>query len=182
EAQYVEGDYGTWKIFLYDHLTGDFTKLSITTHFNAMSFGNPTFTFLRSPNNKPCIVVTYFLFREGLPDKYKDKAGELIFYKEFKTEPFPITYDNKPYSINVTSNSTISSFNFSEPERSISFNVSGLDDSKGFCVIEIPKELVQNLWQNNYTVLLKGKQWPFENWTYTENTYIYVNYIHQPTK
>jgi hypothetical protein len=136
---------------------------------------------LRSPN-KSCIVVTYFLFREGLPDEYKDKAGELIFYKEFKTQQFPITYDNKSYSISVTSNSTISSFDFSKPKRSISFNVSGLDDSKGFCVIEIPKELVQNLWQSNYTVLLKGKQWPFENWTCTENTYIYVNYIHPTDK
>ncbi|MDI6905540.1 MAG: hypothetical protein QMD13_08685 [Candidatus Bathyarchaeia archaeon] len=163
EERSPDTNWTAWRIFLYDHSTGNFTKLSITTHFNATSFGNPTFTFLRSPNNKSRIVVTYFLFREGLPDEYKDKAGELIFYKEFKTEPFPITYDNKPYSMNVTSNSTISSFNFSEPERSINFNVSGLDDSKGFCVIEIPKELVQNLRQNNYAVLLKGKQWPFEN-------------------
>jgi hypothetical protein len=182
EERSPDTNWTAWRIFLYDHSTRSFTKLSITTHFNATSFGNPTFTFLRSPNNKPCIVITYFLFGEGLSDEYKDKAGELIFYKEFKTEPFPITHDNKPHSINVTSNSTISSFDFSEPERSISFNVSGLDNSEGFCVIEIPKELVQNLWQNNYTVLLKGKQWPFENWTCTENTYIYINYIHSTHK
>ena len=182
EERSPDTNWTAWRIFLYDHSTGNFTKLSITTHFNATSFGNPTFTFLKSPNNKSCVVVTCFLFREGLPDEYKDKAGELIFYKEFETEQFQITYDSKPCSINVTSNSTISDFNFSELERSISFNVSGLDDSKGFCVVEIPKELVQNLWQNNYTVLLKGKQWPFENWTCTGNTYIYVNYVHSTHK
>jgi hypothetical protein len=181
EERSLDTNWTAWRIFLYDRSTGNFAKLSITTHFNATSFGNPTFTFLRS-QDKSCIVVTYFLFREGLPDEYKDKAGELIFYKEFKTQQFPITYDNKSYSISATSNSTISNFDFSEPKRSISFNASGLDYSKGFCVVEIPKELVQNLWQSNYTVLLKGKQWSFEDWTCIENTYIYVNYIHSTYK
>jgi hypothetical protein len=170
--------WASWRVFLHDYSTGNFSKLSIATHFNATSFGNPTFTFLKSPNNKTCIVVTYFLFREGLPDNYKDKAGELIFCKEFKTEPFPLTYENESYSVNVTSNSTIPNFNFNRAERSISFNVTGVKNSKGFFIMEIPKKLVQSLWQCNYTVLLDGKQWSFENWTYTENIYIYTNYIH----
>ncbi len=34
------------------------------------------------------------------------------------------------------------------------------------------------MWQDNYTVLLKGKEWSFGNWTNEESTYIYVNYIH----
>jgi len=64
----------------------------------------------------------------------------------------------------------------------MSFNVSGLNASKGLCIIEIPKELVQNLWQDNYIVLLKGKKWSFGNWTSEESTYIYVNYIHSTHK
>ena len=83
EAQYVKSDYGTWNIYLCDHSTGNFTKLNITTQYNATSFGNPTFTFLKSPNGNSCIVVTYFLFSEGLSEDYKDKAGELI--KDGKT-------------------------------------------------------------------------------------------------
>jgi hypothetical protein len=151
--------------------------LNIKTHKGSTSFGNPTFTFLKSPNGKDCIVVTYFLFSEGAKS---GEAGQLIFYKEFETEPFNLTYEDKPYFVNVTSNSTITDFDFNE--TCISFNVSGLNASKGFCIIEIPKELVQNIWQDNYTVLLKGKEWSFENWTYAENTYIYVNYIHPTNK
>jgi len=77
EERLHETNWTAWRIFLYDHSTGNFRKLSITTHFNATSFGNPTFTLLKSSNNKSRIVVTYFLFSEGLPDGYKDKAGEL---------------------------------------------------------------------------------------------------------
>jgi hypothetical protein len=170
--------WASWRVFLYDYSTGNFSMLSIATHFNATSFGNPTFTFLKSPNNKTRIAVTYFLFQEGLPDNYKDKAGELVFYKEFKTEPFPLAYENESYSVNVTSNSTIRNFNFSEPEKRISFNVSGVDNSKGFFVMEVPQAFVQSLWQCNYTVLLDGKPWSFENWTYMESFYIYTSYIH----
>ena len=75
--------WSSWRVFLYDHSQGSFEILTISNRFNATSFGNPTFTFLeKSPNSKPCIVVSYFLFNEGFADEYKDKSGELIFYKE----------------------------------------------------------------------------------------------------
>jgi len=151
--------------------------LNIKTHKGSTSFGNPTFTFLKSPNEKDCIVVTYFLFSEGAKS---GEAGELIFYKEFETEPFNLTYEDKPYFVSVTSNSTITDFNFNE--TCISFTVSGLNASKGFCIMEIPKELVQNIWENSYIVLLKDKEWSFGNWTSEESTYIYFNYIHSTHK
>ena len=175
EAQYVKGDWGTWKIFLYDHTTRNFTSVNIKTHKGSTSFGNPTFTFLKSPNGKDCIVVTYFLFSEGAET---GEAGELIFYKEFKTERFPVPYRGKGYPIYVTSNSTISALNCNESERSINFNVSGPDGSKGYCIANLTNSLVQDLWSGNYMVLLDGKTWQFENWTDIENTYIYINYIH----
>jgi len=173
------GHWAHWRIFIYDHLTNNFTILNIKTHKGSTSFGNPTFTFLESPNGKDCIVVTYFLFSEGAES---GEAGELIFYKEFETEPFNLTYEDKPYFVNVTSNSTISDFDFSEPERSINFNVSGPDGSKGYCIINLTKNLVQDLWQSNYTVLLNSELWSFQNWTDTENTYIYINYTHSEFK
>jgi len=169
--------WASWRIFLYDHSWGSFRMLKIATHFNATSFGNPTFTFLaKSPNNKSCVVCTYFLFSEGLASEYQNKSGELIFYKEFETEQFPT---NASYFIDVTTNSTISSFSFNETEKSISFNVTGPDDSKGFCIAAIPRDVAEDLWQSNFTVFFDGEQWTsFESWTCAENTYIYINYIH----
>jgi hypothetical protein len=59
-----------------------------------------------------------------------------------------------------------------------SLNVSGPDNTNGFCRITIPNIIVQDLWQNNYMVLLNGEPYPFKNWTDSENTYIYINYTH----
>lgn len=72
-------DWSAWRIFLYDHSANNFTMLNIKTHRGSISFGNPTFTSLTSPNGNNCIVITYFLFGEGAGT---DEVGELIFYKE----------------------------------------------------------------------------------------------------
>ena len=98
------GHWAYWRIFLYDHLTNDFTMLNIKTHKGATSFGNPTFTFLKSPDGKHCIVVTYFLFSEGAAC---GEAGELIFYMEFETEKYTVRYESNNYSVYVTSNSSL---------------------------------------------------------------------------
>jgi parallel beta-helix repeat protein len=92
-------------------------------------------------------------------------------------------WDGVTYNIDVVSNSSISKFKLTEsliPElpSKISLNVSGPDNTRGFCRITIPNILVKDLWKNNYTVLLNGKPWPFTNWTESENTYIYINYTH----
>jgi len=87
EANLVEPspsiNWSAWRIFLYDYSTNNFTMLNIKTHKDSVSFGNATFTFLTSPNDKKCIVVTYFLFSQGAGI---DEAGELIFYKEIEGE------------------------------------------------------------------------------------------------
>ena len=175
EERSPDTNWTAWRIFLYDHLTSNFAMLNIKTHKGSTSFGNPTFTFLKSPNGKDCIVVTYFLFSEGAESQ---EAGELIFYKEFETTPFSLVYEGKLYFANVTSNSTISNFKFNETERSINFNVSGLDGSKGYCIVKMPNNLTQYLWQGNYTILLDGESLQFENWKDIEDTYIYFTYQH----
>jgi hypothetical protein len=177
EVQYVKGNDSTWAIFLYDHLTGNFTKLNIKTPKGSTSFSNPTFTLLKSPDGSDSIVVTYFLHTGGAQP---GEAGELIFYMEFKTIHFEVTYRDSLYSVDVTSNSTIpqQSFNLSGYERSISFNVSGPDGSEGYCIINLTISLAQDLWPHNYTVLIDGKQHPFENWNDSTNTYFFVLYSH----
>jgi parallel beta-helix repeat protein len=84
--------------------------------------------------------------------------------------------------IDVISNSIISDVQTSTLQKTISFNVSGIEGTAGFCRVAIPNNIVQNLWQGNYMVLLNGEPWPFNNWTDTKNTYIYINYTHSEHK
>ena len=72
-------DWTAWRIFLYNHSSGGFVMLNITTHAGSTSFGNPTFTLLKSPSGRTAIVVTYYIFSEGAAE---GEAGPLIFYKE----------------------------------------------------------------------------------------------------
>ena len=91
---------------------------------------------------------------------------------------FSINYQEETYYIATSCNSTISYFQFDEDAKSVSFNVTGDNGTEGFCRVIIPKAIIENLWQGNYTVLLNGEPWPFRNWTDATNTYIYLNYTH----
>lgn len=88
------------------------------------------------------------------------------------------TWNGTLCKIAIVSNSTVSGFELNIIQKTLSFNVSGLDGDAGFCRITIPNLIVQNLWQNKYIILLNGTPWPFRNWTDTTNTYIYLNYTH----
>jgi len=62
-------------------------------------------------------------------------AGETI-------NVFDIIIDGKTYSVAVTTNSTISDFDFSIEHRWISFKVAGNDGTIGFCNVTIPNVLL----------------------------------------
>ncbi|MBT0160823.1 hypothetical protein G4O51_12660 [Candidatus Bathyarchaeota archaeon A05DMB-2] len=80
--------------------------------------------------------------------------------------------------VGIISNSTVSGFELDVAEKTLSFNVTGTDLTTGFCRIIIPNNVTQNLWHNNYTVLIDGKPLTFKNWTDPKSTYIYFNYTH----
>jgi parallel beta-helix repeat protein len=84
--------------------------------------------------------------------------------------------------INVITNSTVSNLEIDRDHKKVSLNVSGTSGFAGYCRITIPNIIVQELWQSSYSVLLNGDPWPFENWTDTANTYIYINYTHSEHK
>jgi parallel beta-helix repeat protein len=79
-------------------------------------------------------------------------------------------------SVDFTSNSTITHFQIDVDQRTVSFNVTASESTIGFCRATIPNIIVNNLWRNNYTVLVDGKSWPFTSWNDTTSTYIYLNY------
>ena len=85
-------------------------------------------------------------------------------------------WQGKTRNVELLSNSTLSDFAFNMTARTISFNVTGMEGSRGFCRITIPNSIVQSQWSSGYSVMINGTRWPFRNWTDTENAYIYVNY------
>jgi hypothetical protein len=79
EVQFAKGDFGTWRVYLYDWLFGLATPLAIRTHRGSTAFANPTFTTLLSPAGRPAILVTLFIPSQGAAPT---EGGELIYYHE----------------------------------------------------------------------------------------------------
>ena len=88
------------------------------------------------------------------------------------------TWNGSSCDIQVISNSTISNFQVNKTQRTVSFNVAGPNYAVGFCRVTIPNVIVQDLWQNNYTVLVDGIPQTTNNWTDATYTYIYFTYLH----
>jgi nitrous oxidase accessory protein NosD len=65
---------------------------------------------------------------------------------------FPATWQNETYSVVTVSDSVISTFAFSQPDKMISFNINGSDSVFGFCRVSIPVNLIGG----QYTFLLDG--------------------------
>lgn len=63
-----------------------------------------------------------------------------------------IDWHGSTYDVTMMSNSTISNFNFSQPNQQISFNVTGPQGKTGYCNVTIPKTLLGG----NLIVLIDG--------------------------
>ncbi|MEY2443340.1 MAG: hypothetical protein QOJ46_2766 [bacterium] len=79
EAQYVPGDYSSWRPFLIDPRGGFPRPLQIVTAGGSKSFGNPTATALTAPSGRPAVLVTVYVFSEGAAP---GEIGPLIYYRE----------------------------------------------------------------------------------------------------
>lgn len=78
EAQSQQGDFGTWRTYLYNRKTGTTQLLELKTPHNAKGFANPTLTILTSPEGKKVAVATFFIFGATAPGE----GGPSIFYRE----------------------------------------------------------------------------------------------------
>jgi hypothetical protein len=79
EAQYIPGDYTSWRLFLVDPRTRAAQPLEVTTGGGSRSFGNPTVTALTSPDGRPALFVSLYVFSEGAA---ASEAGPLLYYVE----------------------------------------------------------------------------------------------------
>jgi parallel beta-helix repeat protein len=88
------------------------------------------------------------------------------------------TWNETAYYVDTVSNCTVSDFHFSEVDKLASFNVTGPDDSLGFCRVTLPNIIVQNLWKGNYYVMVDGEPpLTIKNWTDSTYTYVYFTCI-----
>jgi len=92
---------------------------------------------------------------------------------------FDAILEEKTYPVATFSNSTISSFNFSQPSKQISFNVTGSDGTVGFCNVTVPNVLLGG----PYNVLVDGSPPSvlLENSNDT-HTFLYFKYFHSTHK
>jgi len=82
ETQLTDGDWSSWRMRLYDFERQTYTLLAPDTNGGSYSFGNGTFTSLKSPSGKDAVLVTYYVFSEGAA---QGEAGPLLFYNEIQT-------------------------------------------------------------------------------------------------
>lgn len=80
EGQYTKGDFGSWRVFLYDYQTGNADTTSIRTDRGSTAFANPSITHLKAPNGQSAIVVSLFIPSEGAAS---GEGGQLIYYKTY---------------------------------------------------------------------------------------------------
>ena len=77
EAQVVNEDWRTWRVFLHDAATGKAEQLEFRTHAYSTAFTNPTIDEVEIDGRR-ALVVTLFVPQEGAAG---DEAGQLIYYR-----------------------------------------------------------------------------------------------------
>jgi len=78
EGQFTEGDFCSWRMFVYDYQTHNADPLNVVTQAGSLAFGNPRITSLKTPDGKNAIAVSYFLFcAKG------NEGGPLFYFKIF---------------------------------------------------------------------------------------------------
>jgi hypothetical protein len=87
EAQGREGDFGSWRVYLYDRSAGTAQRLDVVTHGGSTAFANPTATSLHDPSGRSGVMATLFLPVEGAAP---GEAGSLLYHVP-ADEPRPPT-------------------------------------------------------------------------------------------
>lgn len=108
-----------------------------------------------------------------IDEKNQDNHPLMGMYNQFK-----IQWEGETYIVTTICNSTITNFDFGITyQNAISFNVTGPEDTAGFCRILIP--YIHTLFDHNYTILIDGlpplmeKELLLSNSTHT---YVYFTY------
>jgi parallel beta-helix repeat protein len=91
---------------------------------------------------------------------------------------FNVTWQQETYPVFVATNSTIAGFNFSQPQKQTTFNVTGSSGAKGFCNVTIPKNLLSG---DPWTITVNGAPIDFGQTENATHTFIFFTYTFAST-
>lgn len=77
EGQRWRGDFGSWRTYAYDSVSGRADRLDISTHGGSRAFANPSATLLTDPRGRPALLVSLFIPGEGAAP---GEAGQLVYW------------------------------------------------------------------------------------------------------
>lgn len=89
-------------------------------------------------------------------------------------EAITVEFENVSYGLNILTNSISSNFVFSQPQKSVSFNISGDSSTTGFSNVTIPKILLAGPWQ----VKIDNSSVPFIEAENSTHSFLYFTYNH----
>ena len=88
EARSTAGDWGSWRVYLYDETAKTLTQLAIHTAGGCQSFANPATTSLRDPSGNRALATSYYVHAgpngTACPaDRAPGEAGPLVYYTPY---------------------------------------------------------------------------------------------------
>ncbi len=92
---------------------------------------------------------------------------------------FDIDVDGVNYSVSITSNSTISHFNFNQSLPGITFNTTGNPGTTGFCNVTVPKALLKG---ESWMITIDNEIWAFTPTENTSHSSLYFTYSYTSTR
>jgi hypothetical protein len=133
-----------------------------------------TFTYLST-----AVSVNYeWQQATGVPINETLSVPSMNIYESYilKAEGWvnPIQISGVTYYVSTTSNSTVSSFSFSQSAREISFNVTGASGTKGYCNVTIPTALLSG----PYSTYIDGSLVTPTVTSNSTSTSLYFTYTH----
>jgi hypothetical protein len=113
------------------------------------------------------------------------KPGETIappsYLALFKKqqELHPIYWDQQTFNVAIITSpsSVVSNLTFNQINSEISFNMSGAENTTGYCYITIPTTLLKGPW----TVQIDNENWTFTEISNTTHSSLYFNYTYRST-
>jgi hypothetical protein len=80
EGQHAKGDFGTWRTYVCDNVTGAAWPAQIQTDAGSTAFANPHVTALTGPDGRRALAVSLFLPGEGAA---RGEGGQLIYWRAY---------------------------------------------------------------------------------------------------
>lgn len=80
EGQFVKGDFGSWRTFLWQEGAARAERLEIRTDGGSTAFANPHVTALNAPDGRRALMVSLFVPNEGAAP---GEGGPLLYYRTY---------------------------------------------------------------------------------------------------